>query len=59
MTRHRRTAATVAWALGPLLTVVLIVELDDLTADASVAAQIFLFFPTLYGASQLPRAVQS
>ena len=56
MTRHRRTAAMVAWALGPLLTVVLIVVLDYLTADASVAAQIFLFFPTLYGASQLPRA---
>jgi diguanylate cyclase (GGDEF)-like protein len=46
----------VAWALGPLLTVVAIVELDYLTLDASVAAQIFLFFPTLYGASQLPRA---
>ncbi len=56
LTRRRRTAAMIAWALGPLLTVVLIVELDYLTADASVAAQIFLFFPTLYGASQLPRA---
>ena len=54
-TTHR--PATVAWRVGssahrwpP------IVELDYLTADASVAAQIFLFFPTLYGASQLPRA---
>ncbi|MCW2759721.1 MAG: Diguanylate cyclase protein [Nocardioidaceae bacterium] len=54
--RHRRTASQVAWALGPLLTVLAIVELDLLTSDASVAAQIFLFFPTLYGASQLPRA---
>lgn len=54
--RRRRTASMVAWAVGPLLTVVAIVEMDYLTSDASVAAQIFLFFPTLYGASQLPRA---
>ena len=33
-----------------------IVWVDLLTSDASVAAQIFFFFPTLYGASQLPRA---
>ena len=56
MARSRRTASSVAWALGPLLAVVAIVELDLLTSDASVAAQIFFFFPTLYGASQLPRA---
>ena len=54
--RSRRTASLVAWAAAPLLAVVAIVEVDLLTADASVAAQIFLFFPTLYGASQLPRA---
>jgi diguanylate cyclase (GGDEF)-like protein len=54
--QYRRIPALVAWALGPLLAVVVIVELDILTSDASVAAQIFLFFPTLYGASQLPRA---
>lgn len=54
--RHRRIPALVAWALGPLLAVAAIVVLDRLTADASVAAQVFLFFPTLYGASQLPRA---
>lgn len=54
--RHHRIPALVAWAVGPLLAVVAIVEVDFLTSDASVAAQIFLFFPTLYGASQLPRA---
>ena len=56
VTRRRPSAPLVAWALGPLLAVVLIVEVDFLTADASVPAQIFLFFPTLFGASQLPRA---
>lgn len=54
--RHRRLPALVAWALGPLMAVALIVLLDLLTSDASVAAQVFLFFPTLYGASQLQRA---
>jgi diguanylate cyclase (GGDEF)-like protein len=53
--RHRPRAALVAWALGPLMAVGVIVLLDLWTSDASVAAQVFLFFPTLYGASQLPR----
>jgi len=56
MARSRRTPSLVAWALGPLLAVAAIVWVDLLTSDASVAAQIFFFFPTLYGASQLPRA---
>jgi diguanylate cyclase (GGDEF)-like protein len=56
LSRHRRLPAMTAWALGPLLAVAAIVEVDFLTSDASVAAQIFLFFPTLYGASQLRRA---
>ena len=56
MTRSHRIAGLVAWALGPVLAVVAIVTMDLLTADATVAAQIFFFFPTLYGASQLPRA---
>jgi diguanylate cyclase (GGDEF)-like protein len=56
LSRGRPTASLVAWALGPLLAVALIVLVDLLTSDASVAAQIFFFFPTLYGASQLPRA---
>lgn len=45
----------VCWALFPLFTVVLVVALDLLTRDASITAQIFLFFPALYGASQLRR----
>ena len=56
LARSRRTPSLVAWALGPLLAVAAIVWVDLLTSDASVAAQIFFFFPTLYGASQLPRA---
>ena len=56
MARSRRTPSLVAWALGPLAAVAAIVGVDLITADASVAAQIFFFFPTLYGASQLPRA---
>ena len=53
--RYRRIPALIAWALGPLLAVVAIVVLDLLTSDVSVAAQVFFFFPTLYGASQLRR----
>lgn len=56
LSRFRPALSVIAWAVGPLLAVVAVVELDVLTSDASVAAQIFLFFPTLYGASQLPRA---
>ena len=54
--RYRRIPALIAWALVPLLAVVAIVVLDLLTSDVSVAAQVFFFFPTLYGASQLRRA---
>jgi diguanylate cyclase (GGDEF)-like protein len=46
--RHR-----VAWALAPVAGLVILVALDLLTRDASVAAQIFFVFPALYGASQL------
>jgi len=49
-------ANTLAWAAAPLLAVVAIVVVDFLTSDASVSAQIFFLFPTLYGASQLPRS---
>ena len=48
-------ANTVAWAACPLLAVAAIVVIDLLTHDASVAAQIFFLFPTLYGASLLRR----
>jgi hypothetical protein len=48
-------ASRLAWAVCPLLTVAAIVELDYLTSDASISAQIFFLFPALYGASQLRR----
>ena len=44
------------WAVFPFLGVAAIVGLDVLTGDASVAAQVFLFLPALYGASRLRRA---
>lgn len=46
--RHR-----VYWALAPVAGLIVLVALDLLTRDASVAAQIFFVFPALYGASQL------
>jgi diguanylate cyclase (GGDEF)-like protein len=48
-------ANEVAWAACPLLAVAAIVVVDLLTHDATVSAQIFFLFPTLYGASLLPR----
>lgn len=50
-----RVEAPVAWAVFPLATIVVIAVLDVATEDASVAAQVFLFFPVLYGAFNLPR----
>jgi diguanylate cyclase (GGDEF)-like protein len=44
-----------AWACCPFAAIAVIVCLDLLTADGSIAAQVFFFFPTLYGASQLRR----
>ncbi|QWZ10110.1 GGDEF domain-containing protein [Nocardioides panacis] len=51
-----KEANKVAWVACPLLAVAAIVAIDLLTYDASVAAQIFFLFPTLYGASLLRRA---
>lgn len=48
--RHRWT-----WAAAPLIGIVLIVALDFFSRDSSVAAQVFLFFPALFAASQLRR----
>ena len=53
LARFFKEANTLAWALCPLLSVAAIVVVDLLTEDASVSAQIFFLFPTLYGASQL------
>jgi diguanylate cyclase (GGDEF)-like protein len=53
LARYFREANRLAWTVGPLLAVAAIVVVDLLTDDSSVSAQIFLVFPTLYGASQL------
>ena len=50
--RHEHRAA---WAAFPLGAIVAIVALDLATSDASLSAQVFLFFPAYYGASQLHR----
>lgn len=44
------------WAIFPFLGLVGIVALDLYTGDASAAAQVFLLFPALYAASQVPRS---
>jgi diguanylate cyclase (GGDEF)-like protein len=48
-------ASRLSWAVCPFLAIVAVVLIDIATSDASVSAQIFLLFPTLYGASMLPR----
>ncbi len=53
LARYFREASRLAWTVSPLLAVAAIVVVDLLTHDSSVSAQIFLVFPTLYGASQL------
>jgi diguanylate cyclase (GGDEF)-like protein len=53
LARYFREASRLAWTVSPLLAVAAIVVVDLLTNDATVSAQIFLVFPTLYGASQL------
>jgi diguanylate cyclase (GGDEF)-like protein len=53
LARYFREANRLAWTLSPLLAVAAIVVVDLRTNDSSVSAQIFLVFPTLYGASQL------
>lgn len=53
--RKVRNAEHVSWTIVPALSILLIVALDLMTQDASMAAQIFLMFPALYAASQVPR----
>ncbi len=55
LARHLTAGHALAWALSPFLAVLTIVVLDFISQDASVSAQVFLFFPVLYAASQLPR----
>jgi diguanylate cyclase (GGDEF)-like protein len=48
-------ASSWAWALCPFAAVHVIVLVDLATSDASIPAQVFFVFPTVYGASLLPR----
>ena len=48
-------ASRLAWALCPLAAILVIVLVDVATHDGSVGAQVFFFFPTVYGAALLPR----
>lgn len=48
-------ASRVAWTVCPLLGVATIVLVDLATYDASIMAQIFFVFSTLYGGALLPR----
>jgi diguanylate cyclase (GGDEF)-like protein len=43
------------WTVFPFIGLAAVVALDLLTRDASTAAQVFLFFPVLYAASQVHR----
>ncbi len=45
----------VVWGSLPFLCIALIVALDLITQDRTVAAQVFFFFPALYAASRIPR----
>ena len=53
--RRSESSHQLTWALLPFVAIGLVVALDLLTGDPSVAAQVFLFFPALYAASQLRR----
>jgi diguanylate cyclase (GGDEF)-like protein len=48
-------ASRLAWALCPFAAITVIVMMDLATYDASMSAQIFFIFPTIYGAALLPR----
>jgi diguanylate cyclase (GGDEF)-like protein len=48
-------ASRLAWALCPFAAIIVIVLVDLATHDGSLSAQVFFFFPTVYGAALLPR----
>ncbi|WP_157695155.1 GGDEF domain-containing protein [Nakamurella panacisegetis] len=54
-TRRLRGSHVITWGSLPILGVLAIVGFDLASGDASVSAQVFLFFPALYAASTLPR----
>jgi diguanylate cyclase (GGDEF)-like protein len=53
--RRRNRQSPAGWAIFPFVAIAAVVALDLLTRDASFGAQIFLTFPVLYAASQVPR----
>ena len=55
LVRFLGETSRVAWAVCPLLAVATIVLVDLATHDASIRAQIFFVFSTLYGGALLPR----
>ncbi len=55
MMRYLPANHELGWAAVPFIGIAAIVALDVLTSDGSVPAQVFFFFPALYGASQLKR----
>jgi diguanylate cyclase (GGDEF)-like protein len=55
MMRYLPATHELGWAAVPFLGIAAITALDVLTSDGSVPAQVFFFFPALYGASQLKR----
>ncbi len=55
MMRYLPATHELGWAAVPFLGIAAIAALDVLTSDGSVPAQVFFFFPALYGASQLKR----
>jgi diguanylate cyclase (GGDEF)-like protein len=54
LARYASRAPDLVWVAIPLLGVLAIVVLDVTSHDASVQAQVFLIFPVLFAASQLP-----
>ncbi|MDX6371522.1 MAG: hypothetical protein QOD98_510 [Nocardioidaceae bacterium] len=48
-------ASRLAWGLCPFAAIIVVVLVDLATHDGSVTAQIFFFFPTVYGGALLPR----
>jgi diguanylate cyclase (GGDEF)-like protein len=48
-------ASQLAWGLCPFAAIIVVVLVDVATHDGSVTAQIFFFFPTVYGGALLPR----
>jgi diguanylate cyclase (GGDEF)-like protein len=55
LVRYLGENSRLAWAVCPLLAVATIVLVDLATHDASIRAQIFFVFSTLYGGALLPR----